>query len=160
MLGRISKEHPESFFLACAFDHTRGMHRGESGIDGEVRRLERKVENGARLALTQPVFCDRIELLREKTKHLPVPILPGIMPIFSLRHAETVSQFGGIVVPDYVKGRLAEAGEDRDAKSRVATEVAGEVAMRARELGFPGIYLISSFNRYDVIAGAIQMAAV
>ncbi|HEX8682100.1 MAG TPA: homocysteine S-methyltransferase family protein [Ardenticatenaceae bacterium] len=156
LLGRISREHPDSFFLACAFDHTRGMERGEKGIDGEVRRLERKLEGGARLALTQPIFLDRIELLREKTKHLSVPILPGIMPIFSLRHAETVSQFGGIVVPDYVKERLAQAGEDRDARTEAAVEIAGDVARRAKELGFPGIYLISSFNRYDVIAGTIR----
>lgn len=156
LLGRISRDHPDSFFLACAFDHTRGMQRGEKGIEGEVRRLERKIEAGARLALTQPVFLDRIDLLREKTRHLSVPILPGIMPIFSLRHAETVSQFGGIVIPDYVRERLAEAGENREARTRVAIEVAGEVAQRAQALGFPGIYLISSFNRYDVIAGALH----
>ncbi len=156
LLARISEEHRDSFFLACAFDHTRGMHRGERGIEGEVRRLERKVESGARLALTQPVFLDRIDLLREKTKHLPVPILPGIMPIFSLKHAETVSQFGGIVVPEYVVERMRAAGDDREAKTRAATEIAGDVARRAKELGFPGIYLISSFNRWDVISGAIE----
>ena len=78
------------------------------------------------------------------------------MPVFSLRHAETISQFGGIVVPDYVRERLRAAGDDRDAKTAAAIEVAGQVAQRARELGFPGIYLISSFNRYDVIAGVLE----
>ena len=156
LLGRISEEHPDSFFLACAFDHTRGMQRGERGIDGEVRRLERKIQAGARLALTQPVFLDRLELLREKTRDLGIPILPGVMPIFSLRHADTVSQFGGIVIPEYVRERLREAGDDRDARTRTAIEVGGDVARRARELGFPGVYIISSFNRYDVIAGLIQ----
>lgn len=158
LLDRINHEHPDSFYLACAFDHTRGMHRGDSGIEGEVRRLEKKIAAGSRLALTQPIFLDRIELLWEKTKHLSVPILPGIMPIFSLRHAETVSQFGGIVIPDYVKERMAAAGEDKAAKTEAAIAISAEVAQRARELGFPGIYLISSFNRYDVIAGVIQRA--
>jgi methionine synthase / methylenetetrahydrofolate reductase(NADPH) len=158
LLGRISREHPDSFFLACAFDHTRGMQRGEAGIDAEVRRIERKIAAGTQLALTQPVYMDRIELLWEKTKHLPVPVLPGIMPIFSLRHAETVSEFGGIVVPDYVKERFAQVGEGREAKTRAAIDIAGEVARKARDLGFPGLYLISSFNRYDVIAGVIEQA--
>ncbi len=156
LLARIHREHPDSFFLACAFDHTRGLQRGERGLEAEVRRLERKVEGGARLALTQPIFLDRIEQLRDKTRHLSVPVLPGIMPIFSLRHAETVSQFGGIVVPDYVRERLAAAGESRAEKTKAIIETAGDVARRAKELGFPGVYLISSFNRYDVIAGAIQ----
>ncbi len=158
LLDRINHEHPDSFYLACAFDHTRGMHRGDSGIEGEVRRLEKKIAAGSRLALTQPIFLDRIDLLWEKTRHLSVPILPGIMPIFSLRHAETVSQFGGIVIPDYVKDRMAAAGEDKQAKTEAAIAIAAEVAQRARELGFPGMYLISSFNRYDVIAGVIHRA--
>lgn len=156
LLKRISEEHPDSFFLASAFDHTRGMERGDKGIEGEVRRLERKIEAGSRLALTQPIFLDRIDLLREKTQHLSIPILPGVMPIFSLRHAETVSQYGGIVIPDYVKERLEAAGEDREAKTQTAVEIAGDVARRAKELGFPGVYIISSFNRYDVIAGVIK----
>ena len=101
LIKRINQDHPNHFLLACAFDHTRGIHRGERGIDGEVRRLKRKIDAGAQLALTQPVFLDRIDLLYDKTKALPIPILPGIMPIFSLQHAETVSQFGGIVIPDY-----------------------------------------------------------
>ncbi len=158
LLDRVSTDHPDGFYLACAFDHTRGMQRGESGIEGEVKRLERKIAAGAQLALTQPVFLDRIDLLRQKTKHLNVPILPGVMPIFSLRHAETVSQFGGIVIPDYVKEKMAAAGENRDAKTEAAIVVAADVARRARELGFPGIYLISSFNRYDVIAAVIERA--
>ena len=42
------------------------------------------------------------------------------------------------------------------ARTEAAIDVAAGVAQRAREVGFPGIYLISSFNRYDVIAGVIQ----
>ena len=156
LIKRINQEHPDHFLLACAFDHTRGIHRGERGIDGEVRRLKRKIDAGAQLALTQPVFLDRIDLLHSKTKEIPIPILPGIMPIFSLQHAETVSQFGGIIIPDYVKERLAQAGDNRKAKTEAAIEIAGDVARRVKELGFPGIYIISSFNRFDVIAGVIE----
>ncbi|MGB0387725.1 MAG: homocysteine S-methyltransferase family protein [Ardenticatenaceae bacterium] len=156
LIKRINQDHPDHFLLACAFDHTRGIHRGERGIDGEVRRLKRKIDAGAQLALTQPVFLDRIDLLYNKTKDIPIPILPGIMPIFSLKHAQTVSQFGGIIIPDYVKERMAQAGDNRQAKTQAAIEIAGDVARRVKELGFPGIYIISSFNRFDVIAGVIE----
>lgn len=156
LIDRIKREHPDSFLLACALDHTRGLHRGEEGLAAEIRRTRRKVEKGAGLALTQPVFLDRIELLWEHCRELDIPVLPGIMPIFSLRHAETVSQFGGIVIPDYVLERLRAAGDDREARSRAAIEIAGDVAQRAKALGFPGVYLISSFNRFDVIGGTIE----
>jgi len=51
---------------------------------------------------------------------------------------------------------MAQAGDNRQAKTEAAIEIAGDVARRVKELGFPGIYLISSFNRFDVIAGVIE----
>jgi len=152
LIERVRREHGDFFFIACSFDHNRGQAReGNTGIDAEIKRMMRKVAAGARVALTQPVYSpERVFQLRERTHDLGVPILPGIMPIMSVRHAETVNQFPGIAVPETVIERLRQAGEDRRERAKITTDICSEVAQAIKEAGFPGIYLITTFNRFDV----------
>jgi 5,10-methylenetetrahydrofolate reductase len=96
-----------------------------------------------------------VELLREKTQEIGIPILPGVMPILSPRHAETVNRFPGIAVPDRVIERLQAAGEDRAERARLSVEIAAETARAIRAAGFPGLYLITPLNRFDVIRGVL-----
>jgi methionine synthase I (cobalamin-dependent)/5,10-methylenetetrahydrofolate reductase len=153
LIARIRKEHGDYFFLTASFDHNRGREReGTGGIDAEVRRLKRKVDAGAQVALTQPIYSDeRVALLREKTAEIGIPIIPGVMPILSPRHAHTVNRFPGIIVPESVIQRLEAAGEDRTERARISVEIASETARAIRKAGFPGLYLITPLNRFDVI---------
>jgi homocysteine S-methyltransferase len=157
LIERIASEHNGHFFLACSFDHNRGREReGSAGIDMEIKRLRRKIDAGAKVALTQPIYeVERVRLLREKTRDLPIRILPGVMPILSASHARTVNQFPGIHVPDAVIERMEAAGEDREEKARISVEIASEVARAIQTEGFPGIYLITPLNRFDVIRHVI-----
>jgi 5,10-methylenetetrahydrofolate reductase len=157
LIARIRKEHGDYFFLAASFDHNRGRERErDEGIDAEVKRLKRKVDSGAQVALTQPLYSDeRVALLRAKTADVGIPILPGVMPILSPRHAQTVNRFPGIDVPDTVIERLEAAGEDRAERARISIEIAAETARTIRAAGFPGLYLITPLNRFDVIHGVL-----
>jgi 5,10-methylenetetrahydrofolate reductase len=117
-----------------------------------LKRLQRKIDAGCRLSLTQPIYTrERLELLRQKTADLPIPVLPGIMPVLSPNHARTVNRFPGIMVPDEVIERMETAGEDRARRAEISVELASGIARAVRELGFPGIYLITPLNRFDVI---------
>jgi methionine synthase / methylenetetrahydrofolate reductase(NADPH) len=153
LMKRIREEHGDYFLIAGSFDHNRGSEReGTIGIDAELRRLQRKVEAGAQVALTQPIYSrERVALLREKTAEMPIPILPGIMPILSPQHARTVNRFAGIIVPEEVIARMETAGEDRTRRAALSVEMATEIARAVRDAGFPGIYLITPLNRFDVI---------
>jgi methionine synthase / methylenetetrahydrofolate reductase(NADPH) len=153
LMKRIREEHGDYFLIAGSFDHNRGSEReGTIGIDAEMRRLQRKIDAGAQVALTQPIYSpDRVALLREKTAGLPVPVLPGIMPILSPNHARTVNRFPGIDVPEDVIARMERAGEDRVRRADLSVEMAAEIAHAVRDAGFPGIYLITPLNRFDVI---------
>ena len=153
LIERIRREHGDYFFVAASLDHTRGADRpGTAGLDAEISRLEAKIDAGARVALTQPIYdVERVRLLREKTRGLGIPILPGIMPILSPRHAQTVNQYPGIEVPQAVVERLEGAGEDRAERRRISVEISSEVARAIQAEGFAGVYLITPINRYDVI---------
>jgi homocysteine S-methyltransferase len=157
LLQRIQRDHGDYFFLAASFDHTRGIERGGTlGLEGEVKRLQRKMAAGARLALTQPIFLDRLELLREKTKDLDIPIFPGVMPIMSANHARNMNaNFPGMRIPDSVIQRHEEVGDDRRRRAQIAIDYAAETARAVKAMGFPGVYLIMSLNRFDVIKEVI-----
>ena len=153
LIQRIRREHGDYFFIAASFDHTRGANRpGSGGLDAEVKRLQRKIAAGAQVALTQPIYdVARVRILREKTGGLGIPVLPGIMPILSPRHAETVNRYPGIHVPESVIARLREAGEDRAERRRISVEISAEIARAIQAEGFAGVYLITPINRYDVV---------
>ncbi|MCH7512063.1 MAG: bifunctional homocysteine S-methyltransferase/methylenetetrahydrofolate reductase, partial [Chloroflexi bacterium] len=82
-----------------------------------------------------------------------VPILLGIMPLHSERHAEFIhNELAGVVVPDAIRERMREAGDEGVA---AGLAIARETIAAARG-GIQGVYLIPSFGRYDTTAELIE----
>jgi homocysteine S-methyltransferase len=80
-------------------------------LDQEVRRFRYKVEAGAEFAVTQPVF-DAAELQRflERIADFRIPIVAGLTPLESLRHAEFMAnELPGVRVPEAVVERMRRA---------------------------------------------------
>src|SRR3989441_8499008 len=78
----------------------------------EIERFQRKVEAGARWVQTQPVY-DLAVLNRflERAGGSSVPVLVGVLPLHSFRHAEFLhNEVPGITIPDHVRAQLREAG--------------------------------------------------
>jgi homocysteine S-methyltransferase len=102
-------------------------------LDEEVRRFEYKVEAGAEFAITQPVFdADELATFLRRIADVRIPIVAGIMPLDSLRHAEYMAnEVPGIRVPDAVMDRMRRA----DAAGKAAAEglaIAGELVEAIR----------------------------
>ena len=74
----------------------------------EIDRLHAKVEAGAMWAQTQPVYdLDQLEAFLARLGRVPVPLVVGILPLHSFRHAEFLhNEVPGIVVPEHVQARL------------------------------------------------------
>jgi len=80
-------------------------------------------------------------------------VLLGLMPLHSSRHAEFAhNELAGVVVPDAVRDRMREAG---DAGLAEGLAIARETVAAARG-AVQGVYLIPSFNRYDVAAELVE----
>ncbi len=120
-------------------------------FDKAIRRLERKVEAGADFIMTQPVFDPRFfEVLKEATKHLPVPLFVGIMPLLSHRNAEFLhNEVPGISLSSEVRTRMTqyEGRRARDEGLAIAREL-----LDAAMPHFNGIYLITPLLRYEMTA--------
>ena len=117
---------PTAFHIGVAVDP------GAPNIEEELRRFAYKVDAGAEFAVTQPVF-DVAELRAFLTRigEPRIPIIAGIMPLESVRHAEFMAnEVPGVRVPDAVLARMRQAeagGRATDEGLAIAREIAAEV---------------------------------
>src|SRR5262244_3844073 len=117
----------------------------------EIERFRRKVDAGARWVQTQPVYdLAALDRFLELAGGSPVPVLVGVLPLHSSRHAEFLhNEVPGITIPDDVRRRMREAGERA---LRAGIEMAQELVHEIRGRGYAGAYLMPSFGRFEVVA--------
>jgi homocysteine S-methyltransferase len=120
----------------------------------EIERLHRKVEAGAQWVQTQPVYdLEVLERFLGRAGGSPVPVLVGLLPLHSSRHAEFLhNEVPGITIPDPVRRRLREAG---DGALRAGIEMAQHLVQQLRGR-YAGAYLMPSFGRFEVVAEVLD----
>ena len=119
----------------------------------EMERFLAKVDAGARWAQTQPVYdLDVLERFFATTRS-PIPVVVGILPLHSSRHAEFLhNEVPGITVPDPVRARMRDAGERA---LRAGIEMAQALFREVRSR-YAGAYLMPSFGRFEVVAEVLD----
>lgn len=116
----------------------------------ELKKLERKIQAGARFVITQPIYDESlIHQVRSQTTSFGVPVIMGILPLYSAAHAEYLHQnVPGIQVPDFLRRRVAQS--DHAVLEGVA--IARALREAAQEAGFQGICLMPPFGHYELAA--------
>lgn len=140
---------PTRFVIGCTFNPN------AKNLDAQVARLERKVAAGAQYVMTQPLFDTELVLeMERRTRHLNVPIFPGIWPLLSGRQAEFLhNEVPGIVVPEEVRRQMA--GEEGAQARAKGIAIAKEVCRASLDC-FPGVYLITPFLHYDTTVELVR----
>ena len=142
------------FTIACALDPTAPDQRTEWD------RLERKLEAGAHLVMTQPLYSlAQVEALTDEARRrfgpagIPVPVLLGVLPLQTARHAEFLhNEVPGITIPDEARAAMHAAGE-RGAE--VGLEMSLELLESVEDL-VRGTYIMPSFGRYEQAAELVR----
>jgi homocysteine S-methyltransferase len=103
-----------------------------SNLDQEIRRFEFKVEAGAEFTITQPVFdVPALEHFLTRIAHVRIPVIAGITPFESLRHAEFLAnEVPGVRVPDRLLDRMRKPSTAEAAAAEglaIAREIAAEI---------------------------------
>ncbi len=131
-----------------------GLNPAAVDPDKELARLFRKVEAGARWAQTQPVYDPEVlDRFLSRAGRLPIPIIVGLLPLHSFRHAEFLhNEVPGITIPDAVRARMKDAG-DRALRQGIEMAQALLQQIRAR---YAGAYVMPSFGRYEVVAEVLE----
>jgi homocysteine S-methyltransferase len=143
---------PTSFFVGCALNLT-AQDPGR-----EIRNLRRKLAAGADFILTQPVYQPEVastflERYTDLVGPLDVPVLVGVLPLFSPRHAAFLhNEVPGISISAEIQERLRQAGEGAPQEGvRIALE-----HIEAMRPWAKGVYLMPAFNRYDLAAEIVE----
>lgn len=144
-----------AFTIAVASDPTR------SDLVQEVDRFHKKVLGGAHLTMTQPIFDPMLwkrfyELYEERHGPFPVPVLIGILPLQSHRHASFLhNEVPGITLSETALARMERAGADG---RQEGIKMAQELLLELMELPkVQGVYLMPSFGRYEVACEVLDV---
>jgi homocysteine S-methyltransferase len=142
-------DQPTAFHVGCAFNF------GAADLDKELRLLERKLEAGARFALSQPVYDPAVveRVLARLGGRFPLPLLLGVLPLWNARHAAFLhNEVPGIEVPEAVQAVMSRAGEHgRDAGVALAREL-----LAALGEGIQGVYVMPPFGKLDLVAEIVD----
>ncbi len=146
-VGNVIGE-PTDFLIACAVNPT------AENLDYEISRLEKKVEAGAQIAFTQPLYeIKTLELFIKRIEHLKIPVMLGILPLRSYKHAEFLhNEVPGINIPDWVREKLFLA---RDDAGKVGVEISAQFLKEAKPL-VQGVYLLPPFKKYHLAVEILQ----
>ncbi len=119
------------------------------GLSRAVERLAHKAAAGAQFAVTQPVYDPQdAETLAAATRAVGIPVIMGILPLRSHRHAEFLhGRVAGISVPRPLRERMQAAGDP------VAVGIANARDMlAAARRSFAGACIMPPFDHYDMLA--------
>ena len=117
-------------------------------IDAEMKRLERKLERGARFIQTQPIFDPAsVEPFLKALEHYKVPVIFGVMPVRNYRHARfLINEYPGITIREKDLERFQKAEEDQ--QTALSIDFAAEL-MRELSKMSGGVYLMPGFGDSD-----------
>lgn len=139
---------PTNLSIACALNPTAENRRLEK------ERFAKKIEAGAHFAMTQPIYqmSDLTDFL-DDFGDCPIPILVGIMPLHSFKHAEYLhNEVPGITIPAEIRKAMEKAGDEGSA---VGLELAEKLLDDVKSI-CQGTYLVPSFGRYDDMCALVE----
>lgn len=121
------------------------VHPEHQDAELDARILVDKAEAGAEFAITQLFFTasSYFELVdRVRSKGCDIPIIPGIMPVTSLRQIERFAELSGAALPSRVTDRLLAADGPEQVRA-VGVQLGTELSEELLAGGVPGLHFFT-----------------
>ena len=140
---------PTRFLIGCA------VNPASEDIEAELKRFQQKMDAGAEFTMTQPLYeLEPLTRFLEAVGKRRVPVLLGLLPLQSHRHAEFLhNEVPGINIPARAREAMRNAGEKG---IEVGVEMCRALLLKAKDL-VEGAYLMPSFGRYEVVARVAEV---
>lgn len=141
---------------ATKFVIATGAEPAAVDFEREILRLKQKIDNGANLVMTQPIYDPaHMDRFLEATAKLDVPVMVGILPLASHKNAEFLhNHVPGMQIPEATRLRMKEAGKGDSARAE-GVKIAIEALEGLRDK-VAGAYIMPPLGRYDMAAKIIE----
>jgi methylenetetrahydrofolate reductase (NADPH) len=119
-------------------------HPEASSLDVDLTNLKRKVDAGAAFVTTQLFFDNTLYyrfVERCRAAGINIPIVPGIMPVLSLKQIQRFTQMCGATLPQQLITRLEVAAENTDVLETIGIDWALTQIRGLLANGAPGYHL-------------------
>jgi methylenetetrahydrofolate reductase (NADPH) len=163
--GKEFNAHPQSFsyasemiaFIKKRYDFTLGCagypegHIEAKNREEDIAHLKEKVDQGAEYIVTQyfydnAFYFDYVERCRKAG--IRVPIVPGVMPVYTVKMTQMLAKVCGAKITDALKKRLDAVGDaDKDGVLNVGIDFATEQCAGLLEHGVPGLHFYTMNRR-------------
>ncbi len=127
-----------------------GAEPAAKDYDREMGRLRAKIDAGAEVVMTQPVYDpDVLDRFLTDARPLGIPILVGLLPLASYRNAEFLhNEVPGMQIPEHIRDRMRKAGGGPSGRAE-GVKIAREMLDAVRER-VDGAYIMPPFGRYEL----------
>ncbi|MDR0901515.1 MAG: methylenetetrahydrofolate reductase [NAD(P)H] [Opitutaceae bacterium] len=137
-------------------------HPEAPSLEADMDNLKRKVDAGAAFVTTQLFFDNAVYYrfaARCRALGIRVPVVPGIMPVLSLKQTQRFTQMCGASLPGVLTKRLEAAGDDADTAAAVGIDWALAQIRDLLANGAPGYHVYILNRAKSALALAAGLAA-
>jgi methylenetetrahydrofolate reductase (NADH) len=119
------------------------VHPEALNLEHDLRYAKQKVEAGAGFLITQLFFDNELyfDFVEEaRAAGIPVPIIPGIMPITNYKQIKTITGMCGASIPAELERELGERADDPEAVAELGVAYATLQCSDLLARGAPGVH--------------------
>jgi methylenetetrahydrofolate reductase (NADPH) len=133
-------------------------HPRSTDLDQDTENLVRKFRAGAGFAIAQ-LFFEAEDFLRLRDRlakrGCDAPLLPGILPLTTVRTLNKTVELSGAPVPPAMAERLDPFADDPKSFRAAGIDVVTELAQRLIDEGVPGVHFYT-FNRSKATTEVVE----
>lgn len=158
LVSLIRSEFPSFGVAVAGYPET---HQEALSTEVDLRNLQRKVQAGADVVITQLFFHNEdFYRFRDRCRELQidVPIVPGLMPVSNLAQIQRITSMCGAKLPSTFVDRLSQR-DDPDWQQRAGIEFAIEQTQDLIDHGVPGLhfYVLNKAQSTAAVLNGVQM---
>ncbi|AHF92149.1 5,10-methylenetetrahydrofolate reductase [Opitutaceae bacterium TAV1] len=155
----LKRRHPDFCLGVAGYPE---KHPEAATFEADLDALKRKVDAGAAFVTTQLFFDNAIyaRFVEKCRAHgIHVPVIPGIMPVLSIKQIQRITSLSGTRLPAALSRRLEVAAEDPDVVEVIGIDWALDQIRGLLALGAPGYHLYILNRAKSALALAAGLAA-
>ena len=159
VVALLKELHPDLCLGVAGYPE---KHLEAPTFEADLANLKRKVDAGASFITTQ-LFFDNVAYYRFvdrcRAAGIGVPIVPGIMPMLSLRQVTRITNLCGASLPDRLIRRVEAAGDQPEIVEALGIDWALAQIRDLRASGAPGYHLYILNRARSALTLAAGLAA-